>query len=771
MDEKAKRDRVEEINNEVKDFHPLLMEIFKKMPNITYVEYTHGQNEMGADFVLEKTDLSLETRSYIGVVVKTEKILQNFTDIERQIDECGHQRLIRGGAERIRLPEVWVITSKSISQNAKEKINEKFSARSITFFDSQWLSRRIDDYAPHFWDELSNSIGVYLSAVDKRMSVINSQTLVPSGLSTPTTFDVDVQEIESDRYNKSSRRQRVKLVNLFEEVLSNKISWLEADMGFGKSFLARRIVSHFCNTKVYKESKVIPIFDSFKNYISSCNGGLSAYIDKVLEEKCRIDAKADGATILIVLDGVDEACSDIEGYKNAINKLTGEARSIDEVRILVTSRPFKFFEDSSPFSKTVRRYQIRPLSLSKIIGFLKKILESRSLPNKLLHDLGKSDLFKQLPQNPIAASLLANLIAQERYELPSNLTELYSKTIELMMGRWDERRKVSTEKLYKATERLARYAARHMLDNQLVYLSKTELTEMFASFLRERNLGVSIEEVCDYLFDRSGLFGIFPDTEAMFFKHRSFAEYLYARDAYETRDFSIDERAFHPYWSNTYFFYIGSLGECPDIIKKLVAAHPSSESPKILRYINMSGFLLAGYQTPYSVIEDSLEIMIRDAAKMYIECREARMLSGLSSLSEMQMLWFWAMLARYYYGYKFFEDALTLVMARLDDSLPDTAEEKIYSLFFAASALRELDNNCGFEFLIKKKPKELPLAINFAIKAEISYAGKLFSGNSAVKAYEKSLKKLLYTSSDAKISDATKINALFKDPISKKKLN
>lgn len=769
MDLKSKKERIEAIDNEVGELHPLLKEIFVQLPNIDYVEYTHGPNEMGADFVIEKSDPVLGTKNYVGVVVKTDKILQNFADVERQIDECAVPRLIRNGIEKTRLPETWVITSKSVSQNAKDKIHEKYSTRIIQFFSSEWLVEKVDKYVPHYWDQLSNAIGTYLSQLDKRMSVINTQTLIQSNASAPIGFDVDVQEVDWDRYAKANQRKKPRLVNLIDEVILNKVSWLEAEMGFGKSFLARNLVSHYCSSKTYKSSKVVPIFDSFKTYMGGASLDLDGYLKNSLGESCYKDACTDGAIFLVVLDGVDEACADIDLCKDAIKNISNEAKLDSRVRLLITSRPLKPFDDTNHLSSSVKRYQIRPLSLAKILGFLKTVLETNSLPGRLLQDLGRSDLFKQLPQNPIAATLLANLLAQDRCELPSNLTELYSKTIEFMMGRWDEKRQISTEKLYKATERLARFAARHMIDNHLIYVAKSELRGMFAQFLAERNIGVPLDEACEYLFSRSGLFGEFADTEAVFFKHRSFAEYLYAKDVYETRKFDIDERAFHPYWANTYYFYIGSLGECPDVLSDLLNKRPDQESYKFLRFMNMANFMLAGYQTPYSTIESSLEVLLVDAARMYIECRDGKMFSKLGALSEMRMLWLWAMTVRYYYGYRFFEKALPLVMAKIDDSLLDTQEEKIYALFFAASALKEIDNGCGFEFLMKNKgAKNMPLPINLAMRAEIEHGTKEFGHSAVVKGYEKALKKLLYVQPEDKLQRAAKIEALFKEPLTTK---
>ena len=113
---------------------------------------------------------------------------------------------------------------------------------------------------------------------------------------------------------------------------------------------------------------------------------------------------------------------------------------------------------------------------------------------------------------------------QNKKELPSNLTELYSKSMEFMLGRWDEKRAVSSEKLYKTCERLSRYLARHMIENHLAYITTVEAKTMCSSFLKERNTGISVDEAIDYLTGRSNLFGKLDGTDTLFFRHRSFAE-------------------------------------------------------------------------------------------------------------------------------------------------------------------------------------------------------------------------------------------------------
>lgn len=768
MDEKSKVERIERIDDEVGELHPLLAGILPKLERVTYVENTHGPNEMGADFVLERTDSALGTSDYIGVVAKTDKILQNFTEVERQIDECAMPRLIRQGKESVRLPEVWVITSKSFSQNAKSKISEKFSTRKVHFFDSAWLAKKVDEHAPFFWDALTNSIGIYLSNLDKRLTVISSQTaLIPGQSESKISIDLDVEEIDNDRYKKNGRTKKVRLVNIIEEVENNKVTLLEANMGFGKSHLARKIANHFAEVSIYKAKNVVPVFSSFKSLFDASEQDLEAYIRSVVGTQCYSDARKEDGTFLLVLDGVDEATSDVDKCRDCLTQVVDQVRAHTHIKLLITSRPLKLLDEVSAIASSAKRYRIRQLSIAKIIKYLKQIFEIHSLPNHLLRDLGKSGLFKQLPQNPIAASLLANLISQEKYELPSNLTELYAKTIELMLGRWDEKRQISTEKLYRTTERLARHIARHMLDNRLVYLSRSEIRQMVETFLSERNTGVSPDEAFDYLMTRSNLFGSFDDSDAVFFRHRSFAEYLYARDAYETRDFPIDDRAFHPYWLNTFFFYIGSLGECPDVLTKLVHLTAASESARLIRMLNMGQYLLSGYQTPYSVIQGSLDVLLVEAARLFADIKDGKIESKLISLSEMQLLWVFSATIRHCYGYDFFAKALPLAMAKIDESLLDTAEVKSYALLFAAHALDEVGDRCGYEFLLEaKKVQDLPTSVALALSAELQHAEKSFVKSAAVKRYEKTFKQMLVTSPADRLGVSSKLDTLYQEPLS-----
>ena len=72
----------------MEELHPLLMDLFNNIKEITNVEYTHGSKEMGADIILNRNDSVLGVEEYIAIVAKAVPIKQDFTDVQRQIEEC-----------------------------------------------------------------------------------------------------------------------------------------------------------------------------------------------------------------------------------------------------------------------------------------------------------------------------------------------------------------------------------------------------------------------------------------------------------------------------------------------------------------------------------------------------------------------------------------------------------------------------------------------------------------------------------------------------------
>jgi len=97
--EKHKLEKLASLKDEVREFQPLLYTLFGRLPGVTHVERRQGPHEMGADFVITKTDATLFDHVFGGLTA--DAFLA--TDLMFSIDASGsvrHDRLVvPGGAD------------------------------------------------------------------------------------------------------------------------------------------------------------------------------------------------------------------------------------------------------------------------------------------------------------------------------------------------------------------------------------------------------------------------------------------------------------------------------------------------------------------------------------------------------------------------------------------------------------------------------------------------------------------------------------------------
>ncbi len=184
---KDKKEYLATLKLEVKQFHPFLERLLPKLPRVKCVEYKHGPNEKGADFIITRDDDTLSTVDYIGIIAKTGKITSDLNDIYKQIDDCKLSRFIEGGKKKITLSEIWIISNESISQNAQEKIFENFSSQKINFIYDERLIKLVDNYMSITWQTIPLDVGDYFSKLNVEITEFEQvNSLLPSKIGTAT---------------------------------------------------------------------------------------------------------------------------------------------------------------------------------------------------------------------------------------------------------------------------------------------------------------------------------------------------------------------------------------------------------------------------------------------------------------------------------------------------------------------------------------------------------------------------------------------------------
>jgi hypothetical protein len=717
MDRKSKKKKVNSIKNEVKEFHPLLDKLFRKLPNIQAVEYRHGNNEKGADFILTSRHEVLGHLKYIGTIVKIGEIDKNLRNIEDQIDDCRLERYIVNGKDKIRIDEIWIVTNDKITDPAKEKIFEKFTKSSVFFMSDVDIIGFIDTHLPNYWYEIPISLGEYLNSLNNRNDEIDKSSCFAN--IEDKGFYVDQEVIRSNKsYSKQKNISRKREeVNIINEILFSNISFIEGSMGSGKSKLIRKIIEKFSSPEFYIQHKILPINTTFKEVVDVYKLDL----DSLIKEKIKsIDLKEIGAdtTYLLLIDGVDEKKADVDEQLDLVGQLISKLKANNKLKALITSRYLHFDDVNKNILNNTNRLELIPLTPKKVILFINKICSSIDISKRLFEDLKKSLLFKELQHSPIGVILLAKLINENNTDLPQNMTELYSKYTELVLGRWDIEKKLQTSKEYEVAEILMMILAEYIIDNDILWLNIDEAIEKLNEYLALRNLGINGNELFEKILKRSEILELDNSGRSVKFKHKAFAEFFYAKKNLRNINFKVDERVFSVYWGNIFFFYIGLQKDCPELLEQIVNINPSEEIHRWMKLVNMGNLFLAGYQSPFSVFKKNFHKIINEGTALYLDIIDKKSNSPLNQFSELDLLCLIQGLIRESYSYKFFEKLLEDSCIMIEDNHSLSDREKIYSLFFMSVIGMELENGDPFDFLLEKYGKNLPQPIELAVRYE-----------------------------------------------------
>jgi len=698
----------EKLKDEVGDLHPLLKNIFTKNEKIKSVDYTHGVNEMGADFILKREDDIFGTFRYVGVIVKNKKIQQDYTDIERQISECLIPKMVEGGKKEILVEEIWVITSKQISNNGKRSINHKFKQHSIHFVEKEALIKWIDQYWPDYWSDFSFHLGVYFSNMKNKMVQLNERFNLLT-TQKPVYFERSVYYTAND----DGKRIKIEPQKLLKE---NKFVYLESGAGFGKSRLVRKLVEDLCDPAFYKKNPIIPIFSTYFEFLNTFDGKLCKLFESAITNDIKKEAHAE-TTYIFFIDGIDEVPDEFEKQSEILKSVKDEACLNDKYKVFVSSRPVFSVNDKNLTIENSLTIKLLPMEKKQVVDLIKHICKSFTTSKRLLSDLSKSVFIRDIARTPISAILLSAVLQDNDKDLPQNLTELYNKYTELMLGRWDLQKGLGLNKQYEVGKVFLENLATYFSENGLNQIGTEEAKSRLSEYLHERNIEMGVESIFDVIVDRSGLVVRDAFSGTLFFKHKSFMDYFSALYYYHNKELEVDERVFNPYWSSVYFFYIGQRKDCEAYLEK-VLKYPTREKVEIWnKGFLFPDYLLAATQTPYSVVERNLKDLIYNYYDVYYEFSSFENVNPVSK-SKLSIIYLFVYLVRNGYGYSYFSKALTNVIGDIDKDLDIPIEKKVYSLFLVAVALLEIGDDFGLKYLIEEYSKELPLEIKFAIKYE-----------------------------------------------------
>lgn len=739
MKHKSKVEKLDALKREVQDFHPVLNELFKKMPQFERVEYTQGIHEFGADFVLESYDDFGDLR-YTGVVVKVGSITQNATEVYRQIEECFDiERNFDNGSKKIKITSVTVVTNSSISKNAEEVISQKYKGRLIRFFDKEKLISLIDKYYSEYWEDSRVFLNEYLIEQTNKANRICIGNILDFD-SNANYVDIQIKKKNNNNFDKISSFRNVSSLNQAIDI--SNIILLEGNMGTGKSVMVAKHVLKVIENFKSNNNSLIPLLLEFSDFKDNI---INEIKDTILAKLNQIKKDVDNPKLIVYLDGLDEINLLLEDRKIFIEELYKIMSEFPNFIFIVTTRIIEDYEFDIFLDNFFEKYIISPLKHNQIIS----IINSFYTPDeKIGSQLAESNLFRMLPKTPITAILLGQILKSDPKEIPSTLTELYSKFMEIVLSRWDSNNlKSQTE--YEALLSICGRFAYFMLANSLSTISINELNDMIDSYLKERNIALTTNQISEKIIKNNEIFSINTDKNTIKFRHKSFCEFFYAHHVHRNNTAIIDENIYNPYWSNSYFFFFGLVKDSSKLLQSLNNIQFSNYGLKLLQVIINSELLLAAYLTPYQDIENQVNNSLNIASETVLE-----MILDMPQINHMQqvnitnfdLIMMMIVIISKSYNYEFYSKAMKNIADKILLSNQDYSDKKWLKLFFISATLAEQKDfyyiNKVIEMHNSKKVKISDANLNILFNIICTYKVTNSSSiNSFLKVYKRNFKK------------------------------
>ena len=361
-------------------------------------------------------------------------------------------------------------------------------------------------------------------------------------------------EIESERsYGKS--------IDIQTAISKYDTIWLRGEAGSGKSTLLQWIAIQ-CAKNNTKEIKlfdgVLPILIELRS--QNCKSlSLPTVIHTVMADNGMNEPEGwlvqllESGKVILLIDGVDEVKKDErEAVFSWIESIRNMYRS---VKIIITSRPEVEDRISSEFSEI----KILPMSSEKIKKFLeywhRAVLveklgiekqEASRFRKKLLLQIDEYTSIRRMITNPLLCAMVCALHYKNGAILSNERNELYEDCCKMLLDNRDTAKGIhvydNIDLRYEDKKIILAQFAYWMMKNGIVVADYEDFKSCVSRTLPSLRVVIqnqySVEDVCNYLIERSGLLRV-PEKEKIDFIHKSFQEYLAAYDIYRQSDWGL----------------------------------------------------------------------------------------------------------------------------------------------------------------------------------------------------------------------------------------
>lgn len=511
--------------------------------------------------------------------------------------------------------------SGKINNAAREHILTQVGNPNIQFLDVEELIPIIDEKLPELWLGIDAEILPYFQAV-KRLLVgdgdlefntgIRKDSILQGAASDDAFVSLNLHRT-TIKYKKY--RGQITEVPHFEEFPLTSIIGKKSrrvliigEAGAGKSTGLLRIAyviasKGFEEKEKYKIPILLKSLDILRNrpidLVEYC-----AQVTKTLTGTSKspftLNDLSDGRVVLLI-DALDELPTD-DDRRYVLDLIERIDSAYPSTQIILTTRPYRFISELSQLKK-YEEFRICPISWKQAEKIVATVTAHRQIPKSQSQELlRRLEKIHGIELSPLLVAVFAATSDYTKQDIPANITELFKKFTELMLGRWDESKGLKHQYQAPLKDFILTRIAFKMHANKQTSILRDDAELIVQTELKTRGHEADIELILSEIFGRSSLFRV--SGNEIEFRHHILQEFFAGRGI-ESPEF-VKAVVTDEWWKGALVFYFGANPNKIDLLKGVIEAVSGIEPIKLLQAATTIGLALqACYLSP---VLDKIEI-------------------------------------------------------------------------------------------------------------------------------------------------------------------
>ena len=346
---------------------------------------------------------------------------------------------------------VMLVASGEINKSARSHITDSIDDPRIQFQDVNDIVNLVDAHFPELWNGIDAERLPYLKNL-KDFLLKESSTLDISAIGLDTkckaaiTDDAYVQLFVNRWVGEGQKgREQISVEEIKAERLVDqreKMVLVIGGAGSGKTTALARIAFRLLQQALTsQDNKKIPVLISAPllaevdtAFIPFASESTKRFSN---ENTCAFEVEdLTSGNVVFLVDAIDEvAVSDKR--ESLCNKILEVREKYPACQVIATSRNYSFINELSQRIKATR-YSLSQIGLKqaeKIIGRVAKGLSLSKVDTQ--ETLRRLDNIHGLSLSPLLVTIFVASSEYNRTDIPANITELFKKFTEVMLGRWN----------------------------------------------------------------------------------------------------------------------------------------------------------------------------------------------------------------------------------------------------------------------------------------------------------------------------------------------